>query len=194
MSRYLRDQFQFHGLSSSLRRQVQRQFEQSVGLCDNPVAVASALWQLPARECQLAGVDVINRHAANLDPDDLAQAIMALVQHRSWWDTVDLLASNALGVAFKHPETQVQFLPLYRQSPDFWMRRCALLFQLKYREQTDVELLFAIVDENLGSREFFINKAIGWALRQVAKSNRERIEYFVESRDLAALSRREGLR
>lgn len=194
MSRYLRDQFQFHGLSSSQRRLVQRQFEQTVGLCDSPLAVAAALWQLPARECQLAGVDIINRYAVKLDPDFLAQDIMVLVQHRSWWDTVDLIASNALGVAFKHPETQAKYLPLYRRSPDFWMRRCALLFQLKYREQTDVELLFAIVDENLGSREFFINKAIGWALRQVAKSDRQRIECFVESRDLSALSRREALR
>lgn len=194
MSRYLRDQFQFHGLSSSLRRQVQRQFEQSVGLCDNPLAVASALWELPARECQLAGVDIINRHAAKLDPDVLAQNIMALVQNKSWWDTVDLIASNALGIAFKYSDTQAKYLPLYRQSPDFWVRRCALLFQLKYREQTNVELLFAIVDENLGSHEFFINKAIGWALRQVAKSDRKCIESFVESRDLAALSRREALR
>lgn len=194
MSRYLRDQFRFHGLSSSLRRQLQLQFEQSVGLCDNPVAVVSTLWRLPARECQLAGVDIINRHAARLDPDVLAQEIMGLVQYKSWWDTVDLMASNALGTAFKHPEIQAKYLPQYRQSPDFWMRRCALLFQLKYREQTDVELLFAIVEENLGSREFFINKAIGWALRQVAKSDRECIESFVGSRDLAALSRREALR
>ncbi len=194
MSRYMRDQYSFHGLSSTRRRELQKLHEQRVGLPQDPVATAHALWALTARECQLAGVDVINRAANRLDAEVLSAHIAQLVQTKSWWDTVDMLATNALGVAFRQQSCQQKYLTEFRQSPNFWMRRSALIFQLKYRENIDLELLFAIVDENLGSQEFFINKAIGWALRQHARIDRKAVENFVASRDLAALSRREALR
>jgi len=194
MSRYLRDQFFFHGLMAGERRKLQKQHEVSCGIPEDPFATASALWALPARECQLVAVDIVNRHAGKLDPSLVAQELMVLVQSKSWWDTVDLLATTALGTAFKHRKTQSQFLPLYRNSSDMWMRRCAILFQLKYRDKINRDLMFDIVDENLGSKEFFINKAIGWALRQHAKIDRPSIEEFVGSRDLSGLSKREALR
>ena len=194
MSRYMRDQYSFHGLSSARRRELQKQHEQTVGPPDDPIATAHALWALTARECQLAGVDVLNRAAAKLDANVLSQHIAQLVQQKSWWDTVDMLATNALSIAFKDRNCQKKHLPVFRQSSSFWMRRSALIFQLKYRENIDLELLFAIIDENLHSQEFFINKAIGWALRQHAKIDRKSVENFIASRDLAALSRREALR
>ena len=80
-------------------------------------------------------VDIINRQACKLDPDEVAEELIDLVQSKSWWDTVDLLATNALGIAFRCNKTQAHYLPLYRHSSNMWMCRCAILFQLKYHEQ-----------------------------------------------------------
>lgn len=194
MSRYLRDQFTFHGLSSAERRSLHRQHALSAGSAGNPFLTAHHLWQLPARECQLAGVDVLNRNAKSHDPGQFAECLIALIVEKSWWDTVDMLAATGLAAAFRDPLTQAHFLPLCRQSDNLWLRRSALIFQLKYREATDVDLLFALIEENLGGQEFFINKAIGWSLRQYAKVDRRTVEQFVASRALSPLSRREALR
>lgn len=190
----MRNQFYFHGIPAALRRQISRQHVQNAGAPDDPLATARVLWDFPARECQLVAVDLVNRAAAKLEPNTLAFCVSELVQQKSWWDTVDLLASTALGQAFRSPSVQNAHLKAFRQSSDFWMRRCALLFQLKYGAQLNQKLLFEIVDENLGSREFFINKAIGWSLRQHAKIDREAVEHFVSERELAPLSKREALR
>ncbi len=194
MSRYLRDQFSFYGLSAAARRALQQQHVLSAGPVDDPFSTAVALWQLPVRECQLAAVDVINHKAKSHDPDRLAQCLMALIVDKSWWDTVDMLAATGLAAAFRDPGTRARYLPLCRQSGNFWLRRSALIFQLKYRADTDVALLFAIIEENLGGREFFINKAIGWSLRQYAKTDRDAVEHFVATHELSPLSRREALR
>jgi 3-methyladenine DNA glycosylase AlkD len=108
---------------------------------------------------------------------------------------VDTISGGALGVHFKRfPKTRRKYLAKWRKSDNFWLRRACILFQLSYKEETDFELLKAIISENLGSQEFFINKAIGWALRQYTRIDPQAVRKFVAETPLHPLSAREALK
>ena len=109
---------------------------------------------------------------------------------------MDALASHAVGTQFKRfPDVREKYLKKWRTSDNFWLRRTTLLFQLGYKKETDLDLLCEIIQENLGSDEFFINKAIGWALRQYAHTNPAPVKKFVNTtKGLHPLSRREALK
>jgi 3-methyladenine DNA glycosylase AlkD len=117
-----------------------------------------------------------------------------MITHKSWWDTVDSV-SHIVGMQFRrYPETREQHLAKWRASNNIWLRRTAILFQLDYKIETDFELLCEIIRENLNSKEFFINKAIGWALRQYARVDPKAVKKFVDSMPLHPLSKREALK
>jgi 3-methyladenine DNA glycosylase AlkD len=129
-------------------------------------------------------------------PPEFIETIEYLITTKSWWDTVDSFAGGTVGVHFKrYPAVKKKRLPRWRKSKDIWLRRTAILFQLNYREETDFDLLCEIINENLGSKEFFINKAIGWALRQYARTNPKAVRKFVkETKELSPLSRSEAMK
>jgi 3-methyladenine DNA glycosylase AlkD len=103
--------------------------------------------------------------------------------------------SGSVGVHFQRfPQVRKKYLSKWRTSDNFWLRRSCILFQLDYRTETDFDLLSGIIRENLGSKEFFINKAIGWALRQYARVDPQAVRKFVKSTPLHPLSRREALK
>jgi 3-methyladenine DNA glycosylase AlkD len=114
---------------------------------------------------------------------------------KSWWDTVDNI-SHVVGIHFKrYPKAREKYLAKWRSSKNVWLRRTAILYQLDYKVETDFDLLCEIIRENLGETEFFINKAIGWALRQYARIDPKAVKKFVkETTELHPLSRREALK
>jgi 3-methyladenine DNA glycosylase AlkD len=115
----------------------------------------------------------------------------------AWWDFVDEIASRRLGPLLRlYPRTMRGKMLSWCRSENLWKRRSAILCQLSFKEHTDLALLYACIEPSLGSREFFLQKAIGWALRQYAwTSPREIRRYVREHRDqLSALSRREALK
>jgi 3-methyladenine DNA glycosylase AlkD len=158
-------------------------------------ALTRDLWNLPQREYQYAAMSLMGRLEKRFEPEFIA-TIEYLLVTKSWWDTVDALASHAVGTHFKRfPEIRAKYLKKWRKSNNFWLRRTTLLFQLGYKKETDFDLLFEIIQENLGSDEFFINKAIGWALRQYAHTNPAPVKKFVKAtKELHPLSRREALK
>jgi 3-methyladenine DNA glycosylase AlkD len=109
---------------------------------------------------------------------------------------VDTIAGHTVGTHFKRfPKVREKYLKKWRKSDNFWLRRTALLFQLGYKKETDFDLLCELIRENLGSKEFFINKAIGWALRQYAWTEPKLVKKFVKAtKELHPLSRREALK
>ena len=109
---------------------------------------------------------------------------------------MDVLASHAVGTQFKRfPDVREKYLKKWRKSDNFWLRRTTLLFQLGYKEETDFDLLCELIKDNLGSDEFFINKAIGWALCQYAHTNPAPVKKFVKAtKDLHPLIRLEALK
>lgn len=197
MKKYMREQFEFLGIKTPERRALQNDFIQSHGLppLDQLEIVARDLWSLPQREFQYAAVGFIGKLEKNLDPDFIA-ALEYFIVTKSWWDTVDSIAGGTVGVHFERfPKVREKYLRKWRKSDNFWLRRSALLFQLGYKEKTDFDLLCEIIRENLGSDEFFINKAIGWALRQYAWTNPAAVKKFVKAtKELHPLSRREALK
>ena len=113
----------------------------------------------------------------------------------SWWVNVDGIAVNLVGSLFKkYPEMMKPHTEKWQASGNMWLQRTALLFQLNYKADTNIELMFDIIRLNLGSKEFFINKAIGWILRQYSKTDAQVVMDFVEKTDLAPLSQREALK
>jgi 3-methyladenine DNA glycosylase AlkD len=115
----------------------------------------------------------------------------------AWWDFVDRIASKRLGpLLLSYPVRMRKEMLRWSRSPDLWKRRAAILSQLGFKSQTDLVLLYACIEPSLSSKEFFLQKAIGWALRQYAWSDPREVARYVRERgnELSALSKREALK
>ena len=118
-----------------------------------------------------------------------------MIINKSWWDTVDMIASHLVGTHFKRfPGLIPAYTEKWMASGNFWLQRTALLFQLKYKKETDVELMSDLIKRLAGEKEFFIRKAIGWVLREYSKTDPEIVINFVENQQLSNLSRTEALK
>ncbi|MBI5934540.1 MAG: DNA alkylation repair protein [Chloroflexi bacterium] len=196
MKKYMRDQFEYLGIKSPQFKVLMKEHIAAHGLppVDELDDIARELWGLPQREFQYAATSLIGRMEKTL-PKGFASTFEYLLVHKSWWDTVDTLAGNPVGVHFQRfPDLREKSLTKWRKSENFWLRRTCILFQLNYKAETDFDLLCKIIRENLGSKEFFINKAIGWALRQYARTNPKAVKKFVKATELHPLSRREAMK
>jgi 3-methyladenine DNA glycosylase AlkD len=197
MKKYMRDQFEYLGIKTPQSVALQKEFYARYGLPDiaDLDSILRDLWSLPPREFQYVGVGLLGRCEGQL-PAGFIKTIEYLIVTKSWWDTVDSLAGGTVGVHFiRFPEVREKYLPKWRASQNFWLRRTTILFQLGYKQNTDFELLCDIICENLGSKEFFVNKAIGWALRQYARTEPKAVKKFVHAtKELSPLSRREALK
>lgn len=197
MKKYMRDQFEYLGIKTPLRAALQKEFIQANGLppLDKLDVIARELWALPEREFQYTATSLLGKLEKNLEPGFIS-TVEYLIVTKSWWDTVDTLAGNTVGAMFKvFSPVKKKYLAKWRKSDNFWLRRTTLLFQLGYKEETDFDLLCDLIHENLGSEEFFINKAIGWALRQYAWTEPGKVRKFVKATGgLSPLSRREALK
>lgn len=161
---------------------------------DDLLRLVVELFAEEERELQYAAIDLLSRYGKK-QASEAIEIYEQLVTTKSWWDTVDGLAGTVVSNHFKlYPD----LIPIYNEAwingDNIWLARTAILFQLKYKEETNAELLFANCEKWLGSKEFFIQKAIGWALRQYAKVDSEAVRVFVNSHTLAPLSRREALK
>lgn len=195
MKKYMRDQFEYLGIKSPQVKTLFRQAIQENGLpsLGDLDQIVRELWELPQREYQYLAISLMERLEKKLPPTAI-KTLEFMIIHKSWWDTVDNI-SHIVGIHFKrYPEVGEKYLPKWRASDNFWLRRTAILFQLDYKQDTDFELLSEIIQENLGSTEFFINKAIGWALRQYARIDPNAVKKFVKSTPLHPLSRREAIK
>ena len=196
MKKYMRDQFEYLGIKTPQNALLQKEFYREHGLPELSELdeVVHDLWSLPEREFQYVGMGLLGKFEKQL-PAEFIDTVEYLIVTKSWWDTVDAIASHTVGTHFKRfPRIRERYLKKWRTSKNIWLRRTAILFQLGYKKDTDFELLAEIIQENLGSAEFFINKAIGWALRQYAYTDPNAVRKFVKSTALHPLSRREAMK
>ena len=196
MSAYMRHLFPYIGIPSPERSARQREAREGLPRPSQAelTEAVQALWAVPEREYQYAACGLLERNARVLGPDFLPVA-RNLVQTKSWWDTVDTLASNVIGgIVLRNPELRTE-MDRWIEDPDFWVARVAILHQLRYRAATDAVRLFAYCKLRAGDTEFFIRKAIGWALREYSKTDAEAVRAFVARNDaaLSGLSKREAL-
>ncbi|NTV71109.1 MAG: DNA alkylation repair protein [Azonexaceae bacterium] len=190
MAAYMKGKFHFLGIQTPARRQAALPVIRA--FTGNPVDAAVELWALPAREYQYVAVDLLRRQNRRLTAADLP-ALEALVQTKSWWDSVDGLAPTIGAIVAREPQL-VSRMDALIGAPDFWLRRVALLHQLDWKENTDTARLFDFCLRCAGEREFFIRKAIGWALRQYARTDPAAVRRFLdENREkISGLSFREA--
>ncbi len=212
MAAYMRDQFEFFGIAATPRKEEVKEIIAKRSLDWDFVF---ALWAHPKRECQYVAVDHLRRQKLTIA--DLGQ-LQELVETKSWWDTVDHLAKCA-GTALvpgsrgrgKEPNplnvaSSARALMLeWAEAENMWTRRIAILCQLSFGEKTDTQLLREVIESNLGvdaacSSEFFITKAIGWALRDFARHDPKWVLDFVDEHHpdsalpVAKLSKKEALK
>jgi len=196
MKKYMRDQFEYLGIKTPKNVALQKEFfeEHDFPPLSELEPVLHDLWSLPQREFQYVAVGLLGRFNKQI-PAKFIKTIEYMIITKSWWDTVDSLAGAIVGVHFQRfPEIREKYLAKWRASDNFWLRRTTILFQLNYKKETDFGLLCEIIRENLDSKEFFINKAIGWSLRQYARVDPKSVTKFVKSTPLHPLSRREALK
>ena len=196
MKKYMRDQFEYLGIKTPKNAALQKAFYKEYGLPELSELdlILRELWALPQREYQYVAMGLLGKFEKQL-PENFIDTVEYLIVTKSWWDTVDALASHTVGTHFRRfPKIRERYLKKWRKSKNLWLRRTAILFQLGYKKETDFELLSEIIRENLGSDEFFINKAIGWSLRQYAYIDPKAVKDFVKSTQLHPLSRREALK
>jgi len=192
MKTYMKNKFEFLGVKTPARRKLAKAFfkQQTDSVIDwNFINEA---WNNPYRELQYTALDYLETRKKLLIPSDLPR-LKKLAQTKSWWDTIDFLDRLVGLIIARFPETK-EIILAWSCDEDIWLRRLAIDHQLLRKEETDTELLEKILVNNLGQTEFFINKAIGWALRDYSKTNPEWVRYFIEwhQAEMAALSIREG--
>ena len=193
---YMRNQFEFYGMTSPIRRKVQKPWLQKENLPSKTllVDIVKNLWQRPEREYQFFAQELTYRYVKQFDKKDI-ELLEYMVTHKSWWDTVDYIAAKLMGEYFKrYPEQREIYVKKWLSSNNIWLKRSAILFQLKYKDQVDTKLLTHVITSLLGSKEFFINKAIGWMLREYSKTNPAWVLDFTNKHQLEKLSRKEALR
>jgi 3-methyladenine DNA glycosylase AlkD len=197
MVAYMRHQFPFLGIPAPAQRVLAREV-----LAGTPApveadlrAIADACWALDEREYQYFAVRLLRRHIARCGPGFIADAERLIVT-KTWWDTVDELAAHVVGpLVTAYPEL-VAVMDAWSTEPRMWLARTAILHQNGYRERTDEERLFRYCTAQAGHPDFFIRKAIGWALREYAKTAPEAVRRYVHAHRsvLSGLSAREATR
>lgn len=196
MKAYMRNQYDFFGIKAPAQVQIRREFLQNQGLPEisRLSKLIPELWEQPEREFQHFAMALLEKYSKKADAGFI-EILEWIIVTKSWWDTVDFIAANLVGTHFKRfPELIPVYTEKWMNSGNFWLQRSALLFQLKYKNQTDLKLLFGFIEKLSGSREFFIRKAIGWALREYSKTDPDAIIRFVETHQLQPLSSKEALK
>lgn len=196
MKRYMKNQFDFYGIKAPIRKEILKEFFKTQGLPERKdlQTIIESLWSYDQREYQHVALDILMKHKKKWKKDDI-KWIEQLIVKKSWWDTVDMLAVNVAGSYFLlYPAQIPSITQKWITSSNMWLNRTAILFQLKYKEKTDLPLLLSYIDQHKDSKEFFHQKAIGWALREYSKRDPNTVIAFVQSTDLARLSKREALK
>jgi 3-methyladenine DNA glycosylase AlkD len=194
MEAYMKNRFPFFGIQAGERKAVLLKYKKEIRNLpkDDRFKLVRDLWERDEREYQQLAVDIHSDQYRELKAEDLPH-LEDLITTKSWWDTVDLIASRLVGNVLQHePKAQSRYCKLWLNSKNMWLQRTAILFQLKYKRNTDFSLLQKIIIELMGSNEFFIQKAIGWSLREYSKTNPEAVRAFIEHNTLKPLSVREG--
>jgi 3-methyladenine DNA glycosylase AlkD len=195
MASYMKGVAPFLGVMTPVRRRALRAAWAPLPTptADDVAEVSRALWELPEREYQYAACDLIARHVTRLPAGFVADPVQELLTTAPWWDTVDSLGSAAITpLVARHP-ADVELMWAWLDSGDRWLIRAAIQHQRGLKRGTDLDRLFTMCGKFAGDREFFIAKAIGWALRDVTAWDPAAVQSFVDGHpDLSPVARREA--
>lgn len=198
MKAYMKGKFEYFGIKSPERKEIVKEFLKTYGMPEEDKInnVVKESWNYPQREFQYFAMSLSEKYIKK-SKIEIISLFEFMIANKQWWDTIDYIASNLAGNLFlKFPKMITPYTSKWMDSGDMWFQRTAILFQLKYKENTDLDLLFDYISKLYGSKEFFINKAIGWILREYSKTDAETVKLFIanNSNSLAKLSQREALK
>jgi 3-methyladenine DNA glycosylase AlkD len=197
MAKYMRNLFPFFGIKTEDRRQIFKTIckENQSEISENPRAIALKLYSKKERELHYCAIEIlIKQLKGNYKKEDI-QLIENIIITNSWWDSVDTIAKNILGqYLIEHPLETEKVIGHFSNSENMWLNRTALLFQLGFKQKTNFDLLKSECEKHKNSNEFFIQKAIGWALREYAKTNPQELKNYVANTNLKPLSTKEALK
>lgn len=193
---YLLNQFEHYGIKTPVRRTLCKTYFKENQLTDinELTSITKACFQHPYREFHHAGIELYAFHKKLWNKQTVKTIEFGLL-HQSWWDSVDTIASDWIHPYFKlYPEQIHPVTEKWNLSSNMWLQRSSIMFQKFRKKDTDTTLLSKYIRRCSGSKEFFIQKAIGWALREYGKINPEWVIGFVANNRLAPLSKREALK
>lgn len=197
MAGYIKGHFDFLGVPTPVRRSVAKPAIAAAKAADPDalLAFAARCWGEPEREFQYIGADALRAGAKHLRAGDL-QPVREFIEDKGWWDTVDSLAAWTVGpMVWAHPAL-VDEMDLWIDDSNIWVARTAILHQLSYKGDADADRLFSYADKRASDNEFFIRKALGWALRQHSRFDPDAVVSYVDrnAERLSGLTKREALK
>lgn len=192
MAAYMKNRFPFFGIRKPELNRLLKPFFKAARRRPVDWDFVDACWQAEEREMQYAALLYLQKQKSALHAEDIP-ALHRLITHKSWWDSIDVLDRIVGDIALRYPHLNATLLD-WSTDDNLWLRRIAIDHQLLRKDRTDTTLLAQILINNLGQKEFFINKAIGWALRDYSKTHPEWVRQFIAAhRDrMAPLSLREA--
>ena len=193
MSKYMQDKFSFLGVRGATRTEIYKKYFPDARKTKTiDWDFVESCWNKEEREFQYVVVYYLKAMQKFLKREDISR-LKYLIVTKSWWDTVDLLA-KVVGSLVIRIEGYDQIMLEWSKDSNIWLKRVAILYQLSLKEKVDKQSLERILVNNLGDSEFFINKAIGWALRDYSKYNPEWVREFIKKNkdNMANLSMREA--
>lgn len=197
MEAYMKNHFSFLGVLSGPRKIIFKKFKPQLQNLDAQQTWEFLLecWANPSRELQYVGIDHLLAFYKKIAQPTDGKHFTYLLTNQTWWDSLDLLASHAVGhFARKFPEAFATLAKEWETSSNFWLHRTLLIYQLKYEQQTDLALLQYYIRAFKWNKEFFIQKAIGWSLREVSKWHPDWVQQIVHEENLQGLAKREALK
>ncbi len=195
MSRYMKNKFHFFGIQSPVRKNLLKSiYKETKQLTEEDLwQLTFDLWSYDQRECQYAAMDIWSHNIKRLNWQALSN-VEYLITKKSWWDTVDWLAVHMAGRILKNAiDKQVtEKINEWLESDHLWLQRTTLIHQLSYKTDTNTALLNQCISTLEGDQEFFIQKAIGWALRQYSKTNPDWVREYITDRPMSTIAMREA--
>jgi len=193
MSKYMQDKFRFLGVRGATRTEIYKKYFPDARKTKTiDWDFVENCWNKEEREFQYVVVYYLKAMQKFLKREDILR-LKYLIVTKSWWDTIDLLA-KVVGSLIIRIEGYDQIMLEWSKDSNIWLRRVAILYQLSLKDKVDKQVLDKILVNNLGDSEFFINKAVGWALRDYSKYNPEWVREFIKKNkeNMANLSIREA--
>jgi len=196
MQKYMKEKFRFYGIKTPERREVFKEMKSLFPkvFTEEFMSLCFACFEKPERERHQFGENCLLQNKKKLSVTHLSDLERLILTH-SWWDTVDMLATTCVGVILqKETRFRNEYIERWRNHESIWLNRTTLIFQLKYKQDIDIELLTDLIEQFRSSKEFFIQKAIGWILREYSATNPDWVRNYVSKTELKPLSKREALR
>ncbi len=192
---YVKEKFVFYGIKAPERRALDQQCWAKIGLpkYENLAEMVKMLWAEPQRELHYFALENIGKLKKQWK-EDLIDLLEYVIIHNSWWDSVDFVAKWVGDFFKKFPHLTLPVTEKWMASGNMWLQRVCIIFQLTYKKATNTQLMFDYMLLCADSKEFFLQKAIGWALRQYSRTDPQAVIEFVAKHELKPLSKKEALR